>query len=177
LESGERTSRATPELLAIGRYFPPSKLSAILASHADPDIITSLDRWMTSTQATLRLWEHFAPHFMHSEGNFQFWDPVSRILFSGDLGVSMGSSADAACMVTSLAGHIPRMESFHRRYMVSGKVLRLWAHMARTLPIRMIVPQHGAPLAGAAVGEFIDWVSDFSCRVDHLTQANYTVPA
>ncbi|WP_371132897.1 hypothetical protein [Hydrogenophaga sp.] len=180
MESGGRKPRATVELLAIGRYFPPSKPSAILASHADPDIIASLDRWMTSTQATLyisRLWERFAPHFMHSEGNLQFWDPVSRILFSGDLGVSMASSADAACTVTSLAGHIPRMESFHRRYMVSGKVLRLWAHMARTLAIRMIVPQHGALLAGAAVGEFIDWVSDFSCDVDHLTQANYTVPA
>ena len=53
-------------LLTIGRYFPPSKLSKILASHADPDIISSLDRWMTSTQATLyisRLWERFAPHF------------------------------------------------------------------------------------------------------------------
>ena len=53
-------------LLTIGRFFPPSKLSKILASHADPDIIASLDRWMTSTQATLyisRLWERFAPHF------------------------------------------------------------------------------------------------------------------
>ncbi len=201
-------------LLTIGRYFPPSRLSTILASHADPDIIASLDRWMTSTQATLhisRLWERFAPHFckpgktqgrivgipdpgmrialgrgelvalpahfMHAEGNFQFWDPVSRILFSGDLGVSLGTSADAGRTVTSLAAHIPRMESFHRRYMVSSKVLRLWAQMARTLPIRMIVPQHGSPLAGAAVAEFIDWVSDFSCGVDHLTQANYTVPA
>jgi hypothetical protein len=28
-------------------------------------------------------------HFMHAEGNFQFWDPVSGILFSGDLGVSL----------------------------------------------------------------------------------------
>lgn len=200
-------------LLTIGRYFPPSKLDKILASHADPDIIASLDRWMTSTQATLyisRLWERFAPHFckpgktvgrivgipdpgmrielgsshliavpghfMHSEGNFQFWDPVSRILFSGDLGVSMGTSADAAKPVTSLAGHIPKMEGFHRRYMVSNKILRLWANMARTLPINMIVPQHGAPLAGAAVGEFIDWVSDLSCGVDHMTQANYTIP-
>jgi flavorubredoxin len=200
-------------LLTIGRYFPPSKLDKILASHADPDIIASLDRWMTSTQATLyisRLWERFAPHFckpgktqgrikgipdpgmrialgtselvavpahfMHSEGNFQFWDPVSGILFSGDLGVSMGTSEDAAIPVTSLAGHIPKMESFHRRYMVANKVLRLWANMARTLPIRMIVPQHGAPLAGAAVGEFIDWISDLSCGVDHLTQANYVIP-
>ena len=142
-------------LLTIGRYFPPSKLDKILASHADPDIIASLDRWMTSTQATLyisRLWERFAPHFckpgktqgriqgiadpgmriplgnseivalpahfMHSEGNFQFWDPVSRILFSGDLGVSIGSSADAAQTITSLAPHLPKMEAFHRRYMV-----------------------------------------------------------
>ena len=201
-------------LLTIGRYFPPSKLTEILASHADPDIIASLDRWMTSTQATLyisRLWERFAPHFckpgttvgriigipdpgmriplgrseiialpahfMHSEGNFQFWDPVSRILFSGDLGVSIGTSSDASKTITSLAPHLARMEAFHRRYMVSQKVLKLWANMARTLPIQMIVPQHGAPLAGAAVKEFIDWIETLPCGVDHLTQANYTVPA
>jgi flavorubredoxin len=200
-------------LLTVGRFFSPQKLSMILASHADPDIIASLDRWMTSTQATLyisRLWERFAPHFckpgktqgrikgiadpgmriplgdseivavpahfMHSEGNFQFWDPVSRILFSGDLGVSLGTSADAGRPITSLAEHIPRMEAFHRRYMVSNKVLRLWANMARTLPINMIVPQHGAPLAGPAVKEFIDWIGTVDCGVDQLTQANYTVP-
>ena len=201
-------------LLTIGRFFPPSKLSKILASHADPDIIASLDRWMTSTQATLyisSLWERFAPHFckpgktqgritgisdpgmriplgrselialpahfMHSEGNFQFWDPVSRILFSGDLGVSLGTSADAARPITSLAAHVQRMEGFHRRYMVSGKVLRLWAQMARTLPIDMIVPQHGAPLVGPAVQEFIEWIENLSCGVDLVTQASYTVPA
>jgi flavorubredoxin len=53
-------------LLTIGRYFPPQKLDKILASHADPDIIASLDRWMTSTQAQLyisKLWERFVPHF------------------------------------------------------------------------------------------------------------------
>ena len=201
-------------MMAMQRYFPSKDLDLILASHADPDIIASMNKWMVSTSCKVmisKLWARFLPHFttgrdytariipipdegmriplggmemlalpahfMHSEGNFQFWDPVSRILFSGDLGVSIGSSADAARPVTSLAGHIPKMEGFHRRYMVSAKVLRLWANMARTLPIRMIVPQHGAPLAGAAVGEFIDWVSDFSCGVDHLTQAHYAVPA
>jgi len=200
-------------LLTISRYFPPNKLTEILASHADPDIIASLDRWMTSTQATLyisRLWERFAPHFckpgktagriigipdqgmriplgrgelvalpahfMHAEGNFQFWDPVSRILFSGDLGVSLGTSAEASKPITSLAPNIPRMEGFHRRYMVSQKVLRLWAHMVRQLPIHMIVPQHGAPLAGPAVQEFIDWIETLSCGVDHLTQADYAIP-
>lgn len=201
-------------LLTIGRYFQPNKLTEILASHADPDIIASLDRWMTSTQAKLyisRLWERFAPHFckpgktagriigipdpgmriplgrgeivalpahfMHSEGNFQFWDPVSRILFSGDLGVSIGTSADASKPITDLKPHLPRMEAFHRRYMVSQKVLRLWANMARTLPIRMIVPQHGAPLVGEAVTEFIDWIGTIECGIDMLTQGNYAVPA
>jgi len=201
-------------LLNINRFFPPNKLTEILASHADPDIIASLDRWMTSTQATLyisRLWERFAPHFckpgktagrivgipdagmriplgrseivalpahfMHAEGNFQFWDPVSRILYSGDLGVSLGTSADAAKPITSLAPNLHRMEGFHRRYMVSQKVLKLWAHMARQLlPIRMIVPQHGAPLTGPAVQEFIDWIETLSCGIDHLTQADYAIP-
>ena len=201
-------------LLTVGRFFSPQKLDKILASHADPDIIASLDRWMTSTQAQLyisRLWERFAPHFckpgktqgrivgipdpgmripvgntelvalpahfMHSEGNFQFWDPVSRILFSGDLGVSLVRSADAAVPVSSLAGHIPKMEAFHRRYMVSGKVLKLWARMVRDLPIEMIVPQHGSPMKGAAVWEFIEWVQTLDCGIDQLTQAHYAVPS
>jgi flavorubredoxin len=69
------------------------------------------------------------------------------------------------------------MEAFHRRYMVSSKVLKFWANMARTLPIDMIVPQHGAPMKGAAVGEFINWIENLSCGVDHLSQSHYTVPA
>lgn len=199
--------------LAIGRHIPPQKLTKILASHADPDIIASLDRWMTSTEATLyisKLWERFAPHFckpgktqgrivgipdagmripvgsselvalpahfMHSEGNFQFWDPVSRILFSGDLGVSLGSGDDAARPITSLRPHLGRMQPFHERYMVSNKILRFWAHMARQLPIRMIVPQHGAPLAGAAVKEFIDWIEQLPCGIDRLDQNSYRLP-
>jgi flavorubredoxin len=201
-------------LLAIGQFISPQRLSKILASHADPDIIASLDRWMTSTDATLyisKLWERFAPHFckpgktrgrivgipdagmriplgsgelvalpahfMHAEGNFQFWDPVSQILFSGDLGVSLGTGEQAARPLTSLQPHLARMQPFHRRYMVSNKILRLWAHMARQLPIRMIVPQHGAPLAGAAVKEFIDWIEQLDCGIDLMTQDHYRVPA
>lgn len=52
--------------LGMSQHFPPHKLAAILASHADPDIIASLDRWMTATSATVyisKIWERFAPHF------------------------------------------------------------------------------------------------------------------
>ena len=115
--------------LTMTRHFSPQKLSAILASHADPDIIASLDRWTTTTPTARiyvsKLWERFVPHFckpgktvgrvvgipdpgmripignselwaipahfMHAEGNFQFYDPIAKILFSGDLGVSLVS--------------------------------------------------------------------------------------
>ena len=33
-------------------------------------------------------------HFMHSVGNFSFWDERSRILFSGDVGASMIASGE-----------------------------------------------------------------------------------
>ncbi len=199
--------------LDMTRHFPPNRLSAILASHADPDIIASLDRWMTSTQAKVyisKIWERFAPHFckpgktegriigipdpgmrirvgrndlialpahfMHSEGNFQFWDPISQILFTGDLGVSVTSPQEAMRPVTSLAPLLPKMEAFHRRYMVSSKILGYWAQMVRKLPVRMIVPQHGAPLAGPAVKEFIDWIETFPCGIDLMTQADFAAP-
>ncbi|EHR70356.1 putative flavoprotein [Burkholderiales bacterium JOSHI_001] len=200
--------------LAMTRLIAPQRLSAILASHADPDIIASLDRWTTATPAPIyisAIWERFVPHFckpgktvgrvvgipdagmriplgrselvalpahfLHSEGNFQFYDPTSRILFSGDLGVSMLGGRASATPVTRLADVLPKMQAFHQRYMVSNKVLRLWADMVSTLKIDIIAPQHGAALAGPAVGEFIAWVRDLPCGIDLMQAANYRVPA
>lgn len=199
--------------LSMGREFSPQKLSYLIASHADPDIIASLDRWLTSTPAKVvisRVWERFVPHFtkvgktdgriigvpdgggrlmlgeselwllpahfLHAEGNFHFYDPISRILFTGDLGVSMTSGAEAAQPITQLQPHLPRMEGFHRRYMVSNKILRLWVRMARQLDISMIVPQHGAPLQGPAIGEFMDWVENLMCGVDLFDDRAYQLP-
>ena len=197
------------------KHFPPQKLSYLLASHADPDIIASLDRWLSSTKALLvisRMWERFVPHFtktgktenrvigvpdgggrlplgrhelwllpahfMHSEGNFQFYDPVSRILFTGDLGVSMMSGAQAAKPVTYFKAHIPLMEGFHKRYMVSNKIMRLWAQMARQLDISMIVPQHGAPIMGAqAISDFINWIEGLTCGIDLFDDRAYQLPS
>jgi len=204
--------------LGLTQTMAPHKLAAILASHADPDIIASLDRWMTATTAPVyisRIWERFAPHFckpgktagriiglpdagqrlrlgqgsddsfelwalpahfLHAEGNFQFYDPISRILFSGDLGASLGAKLDPAKPVTELAGHIRHMEGFHRRYMVSNKVMRLWAAMVRDLPIDMIVPQHGSPMSGPAVQQFIAWAESLACGIDLMGPADYRIP-
>lgn len=198
--------------LMLSQVLPAHRLAALVASHADPDIIASLDRWMTSTSAPVYIstvWERFIPHFckpgktegrivgipdrglriplgraelvalpahfLHAEGNFQFWDEASGILFTGDLGVSIG--VDPGRVVEQLdADRLAAMAPFHRRYMASNRILRLWARMVRPLPIRMLVPQHGAPMAGAAVPQFIDWVEQLACGIDLMGEADYRLP-
>lgn len=74
--------------------------------------------------------------------------------------------------------HIRYMEGFHRRYMVSNKVLRFWANMVKDLDIEMIVPQHGAIFKGKdMVKRFIEWIENLEVGVDLLTQDIYKVPS
>ncbi len=116
-------------------------------------------------------------HFLHSEGNFQFYDPVAKILFSGDLGASMIQSNHAA-PVDNFAAHVKTMEAFHQRYMSSNKVCRFWVNMVRPLDLEWIVPQHGRPFKGKAViTEFLNWIEKLQCGVDLATQAMYQRPA
>jgi flavorubredoxin len=45
-------------------------------------------------------------HFLHSEGNFQFYDVTRKILFSGDLGASLVHHHVAAQPVADFEVHI-----------------------------------------------------------------------
>jgi flavorubredoxin len=200
--------------VAMNEYFPPQKLEYILASHADPDIVASLNKWLTTTECNVlisSIWVKFLPHFctvgsaegriqgipdqgmniplgsctlkaipahfMHSEGNFQFYDPVSKILFTGDMGASMVAHSEADTPVENFQEHIQYMEGFHRRYMVSNKICRFWVKMVRQMDVESIVPQHGRMFIGKKmVNEFLDWIENLDCGIDLLTQDNYRVP-
>ncbi|SEL80163.1 Metallo-beta-lactamase superfamily protein [Atopomonas hussainii] len=209
----------TPLSLELSKHIPLNELTYILASHQDPDIIASLDKWLLHTKATVvcsKLWARFLPHltasylnlshgistydrihalpdrgerlrlgmseihaipahFLHSVGNFQFYDPVSKILFSGDMGASMVDDAEP---VTDFALHVPSMEGFHRRYMSANKVCRLWADMVRRMDVEMIVPQHGRPFVGKAmITAFLDWISRLECGIDLLGPEHFRQPA
>lgn len=201
-------------LTEMSNYFPPKQLQYILASHADPDIIASVNKWMIHSDCKVLisdLWVRFVPHFcgtgnaegrvdgipdsgmdiqlgecmikaipahfMHSEGNFQFYDAVSKILFTGDMAASIVPHHEAETPVEDFAAHIPLMEGFHRRYMVSNKICRYWANMVRQLDVEAIVPQHGRMLKGKkVVNEFLDWIENLPCGVDLMTQENYRLP-
>ncbi len=202
-------------LMAMHNYFAPKDLEYILASHADPDIIASVNKWMIHSECTVlisQLWVRFVPHFcsvgnavgrvkgipdagmslplgqsvlkavpahfMHSEGNFQFYDPVSKILFSGDMGASLVPHDAADTPVEDFRQHIQYMEGFHRRYMISNKICRYWVNMVRGMDVEMIVPQHGRMFKGKKmVNEFLNWIEALPCGIDNMTQENYRVPA
>ncbi|MEZ5510448.1 MAG: MBL fold metallo-hydrolase [Gammaproteobacteria bacterium] len=203
----------TPLSIELAKHIPlKSSLRYVFASHQDPDIITSLPRWLMHTDCkvvTSRLWSRFLPHlvsgfvankmnaslvdrlialpddggriklgsnvihavpahFLHSVGNFHFYDPVSRILFSGDVGAAETEGHDHE-PVTDIEQHIALMEGFHRRYMASNRACRAWVKRVRLLDVDMLVPQHGQPIVGKKdIAVFLDWFERLECGVDLL---------
>ena len=112
-------------------------------------------------------------HFLHSVGNFHFYDPVSKILFSGDMGASLVET-HAEKPVENFDAHVPHMLGFHQRYMASNKACRLWANMVREMDVDMMVPQHGSPFVGKAIiHQFLDWISNLPCGIDLLNQSRF----
>lgn len=111
-------------------------------------------------------------HFLHSPGNFHFYDPIGRILFSGDIGAS--NSRQAFGPVADFDAHVPTMRAFHERYMASRIAGQAWAGRVRHKDIRLLAPQHGPYFEGADVSRLIDWVEQQRCGVD-LLQASGAV--
>ena len=205
-----------PLSMAFRKYSKVKEIDYIVATHQDPDIVSSLDKWLMYSDAKIvisRLWERFIPHlvpgymrekgvgriigipdqgmnlmlgdavikalpahFLHSVGNFHFYDANSKILFSGDVGASLVES-EPERPVQDFQRHIGKMLGFHRRYMVSNKVCRLWANMIRELDVEIMVPQHGRPFIGKEmIAQFLDWFETLECGIDNVSQQYYQIP-
>ncbi len=109
-------------------------------------------------------------HFMHSPGQFSLYDPVSRILFSGDIGAAVFEEGEETVFVEDFARHKASISGFHERYMASNAVTRRWCDAVRRLKPDMIAPQHGAVYRGQALADFLDWLSALRCGVDLADQ-------
>ena len=209
-----------PLIVQLSKLGNVEDIDFVFASHQDPDIIASMDRWLMKTKATVicsELWSRFLPHlvpeyldgqlgvdlekrirgvkdkgellpfgnthlkilpahFLHSVGNLQIFDPISKILFSGDMGASLISDSFDED-ISDFEEHIPYMEGFHRRYMCSTRVCRLWVNMVRQLDIEIIAPQHGKPFVGKVMIEkFLYWIEHFECGIDLLTEEDFKIP-
>ncbi len=206
-------------LQTISHHIDLAHLDFILASHQDPDIITSLPRWLMHTQAQVvipSVWARFLPHlvsgiitdhlsvqvsdrlialpdqggrlslsdceiialpahFLHSVGNFSFYDPHARILFSGDIGSSTDNPT--SMFVQDFEAHTTAMTPFHQRYMCSNQAARHWVALVRQLDITMMIPQHGPGFSGPAMVEnFLSWFEELPVGLDLIDAHLYQVP-
>lgn len=105
-------------------------------------------------------------HFLHSEGQINVYDPVSRILFTGDIGAAMMPNDRDEAFVDDFAAHLPYVAGFHRRYMCSNKAIRCWLDTIADLDIAMLAPQHGPVYRGKAVQDFLAWLAELQCGID-----------
>ena len=48
--------------------------------------------------------------------------------------------------------------------------------MVRSIDPLMIVPQHGLPLRGKAIGDFLDGLSGLECGIDPMGPEHYRMP-
>lgn len=95
-------------------------------------------------------------HYLHSSGNFHLYDPVAKILFSGDIGAAL-EPVDSPVFVDDFQSHIKHMQYFHQRWMPSEHAKHVWLRHVRQLDIEMMCPQHGRIFRGQAVQQFFDW--------------------
>ncbi|RMH52364.1 MAG: MBL fold metallo-hydrolase [Zetaproteobacteria bacterium] len=106
--------------------------------------------------------------FLHSPGNMVIFDEASGFLFSGDIGASVFDDDAFVLCIDDWQRHCARMLGFHQRYMGSNRAVARFVASVRDLPIRAILPQHGAIFRGDEVGRFLDWLGSIDVGIDAL---------
>ncbi|MBR7800701.1 MBL fold metallo-hydrolase [Undibacterium fentianense] len=99
-------------------------------------------------------------HYLHSSGNFNLFDPVAKVFFSGDIGAALLPLGEDDLFVKDFDRHIRHAEGFHRRWMGSNEAKLDWCRRVADMQIDMLCPQHGAIYQGPDVMRFINWFSE-----------------
>ncbi|HEX7926749.1 MAG TPA: MBL fold metallo-hydrolase [bacterium] len=99
-------------------------------------------------------------HYLHSSGNFNLYDPVAKILFSGDLGAALLPEDHAPVFVKDFDAHTQYMEGFHKRWMPSNRAKNDWVDRISRMDIEYLCPQHGAIFPRHHIGRFLQWLRD-----------------
>ena len=104
-------------------------------------------------------------HHLHSAGNFHLYDPVAKLLFSGDVGAALLPEDQISPYVQNFDQHITHAKGFHQRWMGSNAAKRRWCERVAEMDIDMMCPQHGAIYKGADVERFINWFDELEVGV------------
>ncbi len=109
-------------------------------------------------------------HYLHSTGNLNLYDPVAKILFSGDIGAAIFPKGGRYQIAQSWEEHVRLMEAFHQRYMTSNVACKKWVDMVSRYDIEYIAPQHGAVMPREIATRFLEWLRNLRCGVDIINK-------
>ncbi len=104
-------------------------------------------------------------HYLHSSGNFNLYDKIAKVMFSGDVGAALLPVGEDGPFVEDFDRHIRHAEGFHRRWMGSNEAKRRWCERVSKMDIDMLCPQHGAIYSGADVQRFINWFDELQVGI------------
>jgi flavorubredoxin len=104
-------------------------------------------------------------HYLHSSGNFNLYDKIAKVLFSGDVGAALLPPGADGLFVENFDAHIRHAEGFHKRWMGSNEAKRRWCERVVQMDIDMLCPQHGAIYQGADVQRFINWFDELQVGI------------
>jgi flavorubredoxin len=108
-------------------------------------------------------------HFLHSPGQLNVYDPISKILFTGDVGAAEYQDADfSEIFVDDFSKHQQHIEYFHRRYMSSTRALRSWLKIITPYDIDIFGPQLGYLYRNNAKAGLLSWLETLECGSDLL---------
>lgn len=108
---------------------------------------------------------HLIPaHFLYKSCVFCLYDPVSKVLFSGDVASSINVSQLYSESFTSIQ---PFIEAFHCRYAFSSATMAHWVQQVRQLDIEIVAPGRGSILKGKQqISQLWDWLEQTPCGLD-----------
>lgn len=132
------------------------------------NIVSVPDEGMDVAFSSSFLLKILPAHYLHSPGHINVYDPISKILFTGDIGASILPCSQNELFVEDFDTFIPCIEGFHTRYMASNKAVRKWIKDIEKLDVDMIAPQHGYLYKGEAKEKFLRWLHGLKCGVDLL---------
>jgi serine/threonine-protein kinase len=112
--------------------------------------------------------------FCHFVGAIMLYDPVSRVLFSGDLFGGL-TARDAQGLWADESDWVG-MRAFHQIYMPTNRALKLAINTIRNIKggVDIIAPQHGRLIRGPYVKMFMERLENLPVGLDILSDRQAT---
>ncbi|ADU97518.1 oxygen-binding di-iron domain-containing protein [Thermovibrio ammonificans] len=106
-------------------------------------------------------------HYLHSPNHFTLYDPISRFLFSGDIGIALGNFN--YLVVEDWIKHMEFLYGPHKLLMANNKAVRAWLKRVEKLELEAILPQHGALIPKEHVKNFFKFLENLKCGTDLIS--------